>query len=119
MRSPRWGSAGRRTNGAFRGMSDAVAIVVLTEQGLAVADRIRSCLNEARIHGYASRVSESDVRFEDVGAELRRLFADGIDIVGVCAAGILIRTLAPALADKRAEPAVIAVADESHVHIGL
>ena len=100
-------------------MSGAAAIVVLTERGLDTARRIRSCLDRARIHGYAARVSEADVRFDEVGAELRRLFAEGVDIVGVCAAGILARTLAPALADKRDEPAVIAVAEDGSAVVPL
>lgn len=103
----------------MRDMPDAVAIVVLTEQGLATARRIGSCLPGARIHGYAPRVTEADVRFDEVGAELRRLFAEGVDIVGVCAAGVLIRTLAPALADKREEPAVIAVAEDGSAVVPL
>ena len=93
-------------------MSDSVAIVVLTDRGLATARRIRTCLDGARIHGYSPRVAGADVAFDDAGAELRRLFTAGVDIVGVCAAGILIRTLAPALTDKRKEPAVIAVAED-------
>ncbi len=103
----------------MRDMPDTVAIVVLTEQGLATARRIGSCLPGARIHGYAPRVTEADVRFDEVGAELRRLFAEGVDIVGVCAAGVLIRTLAPALADKREEPAVIAVAEDGSAVVPL
>ena len=100
-------------------MTDTVAIVVLTERGLAVARRIRSCLTGARIHGYSARVADVDVAFDDVGTELRRLFADGFDIVGVCSAGILIRTLAPALADKREEPAVIAAAEDGSAVVPL
>ena len=100
-------------------MTDTVAIVALTERGLAVARRIRSCLTGARIHGYSARVADVDVAFDDVGTELRRLFADGFDIVGVCSAGILIRTLAPALADKREEPAVIAVAEDGSAVVPL
>ena len=100
-------------------MSDSVAIVVLTERGLVTARRIRACLTGARIHGYSSRVSNADVQFDEVGTELRRLFAEGVDIVGVCAAGILIRTLAPALADKREEPAVIAVAEDGSAIVPL
>ena len=96
-------------------MREAIAIVVLTEHGLVTARRIRTCLAGARIHGYAPRVPDADTRFDEVGAELRRLFAAGVDIVGVCAAGILIRTLAPELADKREEPAVIAVAEDGSV----
>ncbi len=100
-------------------MSDEVAIVVLTGPGLATARRIRACLAGARIHGYGPRVPDADVRFDDTGAELRRLFAAGVDVVGVCAAGILIRTLAPALSDKREEPAVIAVAEDGSAVVPL
>ena len=100
-------------------MTDTVAIVALTERGLAVARRIRSCLTGARIHGYSARVADVDVSFDNVGTELRRLFADGFDIVGVCSAGILIRTLAPALADKREEPAVVAVAEDGSAVVPL
>lgn len=100
-------------------MSGAVAIVVLTGRGLATARRIGACLGEARIHGYAPRVPDADIRFEDAGAELRRLFAEGVDVVGVCAAGILIRTLAPALADKHEEPAVVAVAEDGGAVVPL
>ena len=109
----------RRPSGAAGGMPDTVAIVVLTERGLDVARRIRSCLTGVRIHGYSARVSDADVAFDDVGAELRRLFADGVDIVGVCAAGILMRTLAPVLAEKRAEPAVVAVAEDGSAVVPL
>ena len=100
-------------------MRDAIAIVVLTEHGLVTARRIRTCLTGARIHGYAPRVPDADIQFDEVGAELRRLFAAGVDIVGVCAAGILFRTLAPALADKREEPAVIAVAEDGSAVVPL
>ena len=101
------------------GMSDTVAILVLTERGLVTARRMRKRLAGARIHGYAPRAPDADVRFEDVGAEMRRLFAGGVDVVGVCAAGILIRTLAPVLADKREEPAVVAVAEDGSAVVPL
>ena len=100
-------------------MPDAVAIVALTQKGLATARRIGAGLTGARVHGYAPRVSGADVEFDDVGAELRRLFASDADIVGVCAAGILIRTLAPALADKRRESAVVAVAEDASAVVPL
>ena len=100
-------------------MSDAIAIVVLTRQGLATAERIRSNLAGARIHGYAPRVPDADARFNEVGVELRRLFAEGVGIVGVCAAGILVRTLASLLSDKREEPAVVAVAEDGSAVVPL
>ena len=100
-------------------MSDAIAIVVLTQEGLDTAERIGACLTGARIHGFAPRVSDADVPFDEVGDELRRLFTEGVNIVGVCAAGILIRTLAPVVADKRDEPAVIAVAEDGSAVVPL
>jgi len=47
------------------------------------------------------------------------LFAEGHAIVGICAAGILIRGLAPLLADKRAEPPVVALAEDGSVAVPL
>ena len=53
---------------------------------------------------------------EDAKVLLPQLFRAGTPIVGVCAAGILIRLLAPLLADKQSEPPVLAVSqDGSHV----
>ena len=49
---------------------------------------------------------------EDAKTLLPRLFADKTPIVGICAAGILIRLLAPSLADKRDEPPVLAVSQD-------
>jgi len=50
------------------------------------------------------------------GAEARtllpRLFAEARPIIGICAAGILIRLLAPALGDKQVEPPVLAVSQD-------
>ncbi|HVW92192.1 MAG TPA: cobalamin biosynthesis protein, partial [Devosia sp.] len=53
---------------------------------------------------------------DDAKAALPRLFREGRPIIGICAAGILIRLLAPLLGDKYAEPPVLAVSqDGRHV----
>jgi cobalt-precorrin 5A hydrolase/precorrin-3B C17-methyltransferase len=52
------------------------------------------------------------LQFHDTAAHLRALFEAGRPIVGVCAAGILVRILAPLLADKRAEPPVLAMSED-------
>jgi len=44
--------------------------------------------------------------------QLPRLFRSGTPIIGVCAAGILIRLLAPLLEDKHEEPPVLAVSQD-------
>ncbi|MBI3445728.1 MAG: precorrin-3B C(17)-methyltransferase, partial [Magnetospirillum sp.] len=86
-----------------------IALVVVTPAGLETARTLRQALPGAVIHGLAGRV-EADEVFSETVAHLRGLFAAGTPIVGLCAAGILIRALAPLLGDKHAEPPVLAVA---------
>jgi len=59
------------------------------------------------------------VPFDKFGDTVRALFVQGTPIIGICAAGILIRTLAPVLSDKRAEPPVIAVAEDGSAVVPL
>lgn len=100
-------------------MSSEIAIVVLGPGGLELARRIAGALPGARIHGLARRITAADVFFEDTGEHLRGLFASGTPVVGICAAGILIRLLAPSLNDKTAEPPVIAVAEDGSAVVPL
>jgi cobalt-precorrin 5A hydrolase/precorrin-3B C17-methyltransferase len=82
-------------------------ILLLTSNALGVAHRIREALGGAELFGYAPRVEAVDVTFTDLEMQLAELFEGGRPIIGICAAGILIRKLAPLLDDKRAEPPVI------------
>lgn len=99
--------------------SDDPVVVVLSPGGLDVARRLAAALGGAPVHGRAGRVSGADRSFDDAGPHLRRLFQDGRAIVGVCAAGALIRALAPVLADKRREPPVVAVAEDGSAVVPL
>jgi cobalt-precorrin 5A hydrolase/precorrin-3B C17-methyltransferase len=47
------------------------------------------------------------------------LFADGRSIIGICAAGILIRAIAPHLRDKHSEPPVVALAEDGSSAVPL
>lgn len=95
------------------------AIVVLGPSGLALGRRLAAALPGADLHGFAPRVPEAAVGFDDVGAHLRRLFESGESIVAICAGGIVIRSLAPSLSDKRSEPPVVAVAEDGSVAVPL
>ena len=95
------------------------AVVVLGGSALALGRRIVRALPAARLHGLRRRVDTADVAFDDVGAHVRALFRARTPIVGVCAAGILVRALAPELDDKGAEPPVVAVADDGSVAVPL
>lgn len=93
-----------------------IAIVALTKDGAALARRLQSTLPRSRVHGLAPRVEDCDTSFTDTTAYLAGLFAAGQVIIGICASGILIRALATGLADKQAEPPVIAVSpDGAHI----
>lgn len=83
------------------------AFVCLTQAGADLARRV-----DGEVHGLAGRVTDPDVAFQDTAAHLRALFGTGRAIVGICAAGILIRALAPVLAGKRDEPPVVAVSPD-------
>ncbi len=50
---------------------------------------------------------------------MQALYEADTAIVGLCAAGILIRSIAPLLADKQHEPAVIAVASDGSAVVPL
>lgn len=90
-------------------MTEQPCILVLTPAAAATARQVQQALPGAEIHGLAGRVTDADAWFGDAAQHVRELFAAGRPIVGVCAAGILIRALAPLLGDKRAEPPVVAV----------
>jgi cobalt-precorrin 5A hydrolase / cobalt-factor III methyltransferase / precorrin-3B C17-methyltransferase len=95
------------------------ALVALSAAGLALARRLQPLLPESRVHGLSSRTEGSDEPFQDTVAHVQALFRGGRPIVGISAAGILIRATAPLLADKRSEPPVIAVAEDGSTAVPL
>jgi len=88
-----------------------ITIIVLDQSGLALARKLAEQIPGAEIHGLSTRVA-ADIGFTATAAHLRKLFAAGHSIIGIMAAGILIRALAPAIADKRTEPPVIALSGD-------
>ncbi|QJP74111.1 precorrin-3B C(17)-methyltransferase [Burkholderia glumae] len=99
-------------------MNVAPAIVVLGAGALPVAERIRARYAGATLHALAGR-AQGDVAFTELGAHLRELYARGTPIVALCAAGIVIRCVAPCLADKGIEPPVLAVAEDGSAVVPL
>jgi cobalt-precorrin 5A hydrolase / precorrin-3B C17-methyltransferase len=95
------------------------AIVILGAGSLEAARRVKAVLPGAAIHGLAGRVDGADVAFEDFGGTMRSLFVADTPIVAFCAAGIVIRALAALLQNKRAEPPVIAVAEDGSAVVPL
>lgn len=102
-------------------MNAGAAIVVLTASAVPLARELQAALPGSAIH--ARRAIGGEVpttrRFDDAIAHLQELFAAGQPIVALMAAGIVVRALAPRLTDKRAEPPVLAVAEDGSVFVPL
>ncbi|WP_374384734.1 precorrin-3B C(17)-methyltransferase [Dongia sp.] len=100
-------------------MTKPAAIVILGARSLETARRIQAALDGSEIYGLASRVEGADVPFDEFGETLRGLYESDRPIVALCAAGIVIRSLAPLLQNKRAEPPVLAVAEDGSAVVPL
>lgn len=95
------------------------AFIVLTQTGLTLARTLLPAVPGAQIHGLAGRANDADIVFHDTMAHLRALHSGGVTIVGLCAAGILIRALAPNLSDKQRDAPVVAVAEDGSAIVPL
>lgn len=78
----------------------APAIVILGNGSLATARSIQQLYPGALIHGLDERVVGADRTYREFGATLRELYQQDTPIIALCAAGIVIRTLAPLLLEK-------------------
>lgn len=97
----------------------APVFVALTAEGRTLAEGLSGDWPGSELHGLSGRAEPAEVVFDSVAEHLRALFAAGRPIVGVCAAGVLIRILAPLLDDKRSEPAVVALAEDGGAVVPL
>ena len=93
-------------------------VMYLSRSGESVARRVAGLL-EADLHGRADRTDVADLFFDNALDHARTLFAAGTPIVGVCASGILVRAVAPLLADKRTEPPVLSIPDDGSTVVPL
>jgi cobalt-precorrin 5A hydrolase/precorrin-3B C17-methyltransferase len=100
-------------------LPENIAVVVLGPGGAALGRRLRAALAGARLHGPRAHPGDWDESYDRVSAHIGMLFEAGQPIVGICASGILIRSVAPFLAAKQEEPAVVAVAEDGSVAVPL
>jgi cobalt-precorrin 5A hydrolase/precorrin-3B C17-methyltransferase len=100
-------------------LPEDIAVVVLGPGGAALGRRLRTALAGARLHGPRAHPGDWDESYDRVSTHIGGLFEAGRPIVGICASGILIRSVAPFLAAKQEEPAVVAVAEDGSVAVPL
>ena len=96
-----------------------VAVLVLGPSGAALGRKVRELLPSARLHGLRRHPGDWDETYDRLVPHIAALFAAGTPIVGLCASGILIRAVGPLLDDKRAEPPVVALAEDGSVAVPL
>ena len=105
----------------------APAIVILGAGALATARRIQALYVDGvagvasancQVHALRGR-ADADVSYTELGAHLCELYARGTPIVALCAAGIVIRCIAPLLSNKGVEPPVLAVAEDGSAVVPL
>jgi cobalt-precorrin 5A hydrolase / precorrin-3B C17-methyltransferase len=94
-------------------------IIVLNQVSVPTARQLMTALPGSQLYGLAGRTTDVDVSFTNFGDTVRQLYGEGLPIVGLCAAGILIRTLAPVLKDTKIEPPVVAVAADGSAVVPL
>src|SRR5437868_8468385 len=95
------------------------AVVVLGAGGETLGRRARDLLPGARLHGPRGLAGDWDEAYERAVPHIAELFAAGRPIIGLCASGILIRAVAPLIDDKRAEPPVVALAEDGSAAVPL
>jgi cobalt-precorrin 5A hydrolase/precorrin-3B C17-methyltransferase len=100
-------------------LPEDIAIVVLDGAGADLGWRLRAALPGAQLHGPRAHPSGWDQSYERASTHIAGLFEAGRPILGLCASGILIRSVAPLLATKRVEPPVVAVAADGSVAVPL
>jgi cobalt-precorrin 5A hydrolase / precorrin-3B C17-methyltransferase len=96
-----------------------IAVLVLSQSGVPIGRKLTMALPKAILYGLAKRTTSVDIHFDDFGTLVRTLFENRTAIIGLCAAGILIRTIAPLLKNKQQEPAILAVAVDGSAVVPL
>ncbi len=100
-----------------------LAIVAITRAGARLGARLQSELPEARLvvaNAHRAEAGEAAEGFDGPTAVVvARLWADGCDLVLVMATGVAVRLVAPLVADKRRDPAVVTLDEQGRHAIAL
>lgn len=95
-------------------------ILILTESALPLAEKVKSVLGNAEIHGLKKRIDTGcDAYFTETITHIQKIFQAGQSLIGICASGILIRAVAPVLSNKREEPALLSLSEDGKFIIPL
>src|SRR5215472_12899752 len=113
------GSENRELPAVIERLPDNIAIIVLGPAGAALGRRLQTALPGSRVHGPSAHPGDWDQSYERASPHIAALFEAGQPILGLCASGILIRSVSPLLTAKWTEPPVVAVAEDGSVAVPL
>lgn len=91
-------------------MSGKPALVLLTQTARGVAQALMTAFPAWEVYAPDDAALQHALPLGKATDTIAQLFRAGRPVIGICAAGILIRAVAPHLADKQSEPPLIAVA---------
>lgn len=91
-------------------MSGKPALVLLTQNARGVAQALMTAFPAWEVYAPEEAALQHALPLGKATETIAQLFQAGRPVIGICAAGILIRAVAPHLADKQSEPPLIAVA---------
>ncbi|MFH1974242.1 MAG: cobalt-precorrin 5A hydrolase [Pseudomonadota bacterium] len=115
-------SSGVRVQGSgFRGYGSGVAIICLTRGGVDLAMKLVRLLPDVRLYLYeplAPELSNTE-RFSSLPGLIEKIWSERNALVFIMATGIVVRTIAPLIKDKKADPAVVVLDEKGKFAISL
>lgn len=93
-------------------MSGKPALVLLTPHARGAAQALMTAFPAWDVYAPDEAALQHALPLGKATETIAQLFQSGRPVIGICAAGILIRAVAPHLADKQNEPPLIAVASD-------
>lgn len=93
-------------------MSGKPALVLLTPHARGAAQALMTAFPAWEVYAPDEAALQHALPLGKATETIAQLFQSGRPVIGICAAGILIRAVAPHLADKQTEPPLIAVASD-------
>lgn len=99
-----------------------ISIISVTEQGRALSEKLASLLGEefeTERYCFKKHSDDNSNKFTKIGWITSRLFPQTDALVFVCSCGIAVRTIAPLVSSKAADPAVVVVDDAGKFSIPI
>ena len=112
---------GTENSSGVRGQGLRVAIICLTRGGIELAMKLRSLLPNMRLYAYKPldlQLSNLE-RFSSLPGLIEKIWFERNALVFIMATGIVVRTIAPFIKDKKADPAVVVLDEKGRFAVSL